>query len=100
MKQLIIERKLSPGSIYDIASQYGDRVIKFARGAQYAVVMAAYYGGDGHKTFRSERAAAKYSLDLSRANITHDIVDAVGNSYIAMHDYDGVRLVYRSYSRG
>jgi hypothetical protein len=76
MKKVIIPQKMSnTGSIHDIASQHFDREIKFPKGAQYAVVLASYYGGKGYTTHASERAtiqADKRQKEYSRQIIGVD----------------------------
>ena len=71
------------GSIHDIASEHGDRIIRFAPGTVYAVVLASYYRGKGyttHKTVAATLAAAYRNRDYS-----HQIIDSAGNRYIANH---------------
>lgn len=76
MKKIIIPKKMSnTGSIHDIASQNGDREIKFPKGHQFAVVLASYYGGKGYSTHSSESAtiqADKRHSDYSRQVISVD----------------------------
>lgn len=76
MKKVIIPQKMSgTGSIHDIASQHCDREIKFPKGAEYAVVLASYYGGRGYTTHTSEQAtiqANKRQSDFSRQIIGVD----------------------------
>lgn len=71
MKTVIIPQKMSnTGSIHDIASENGDREIKFPKGAQYAIVFASYYGGRDYTTHRTAATAikaykaAKYSCTI------------------------------------
>ena len=52
------------GSIHDIASEHGDRVIRFAPGCIYAVVCASYYGGKGYTTHATAPAAVAHYVDL------------------------------------
>jgi len=60
MKTLTIDRKGSgAGNIHDIASDIDDRNIEFRAGSKYAVVLAAYYGGKGYTTHRTEEAAVE-----------------------------------------
>ncbi len=76
MKKIIIPQKQSnTGSIHDIASQNYDREIKFPKGAQYAVVLASYYGGKGYTTHASKSAtiqANKRQSEFSRQTIGVD----------------------------
>lgn len=76
MKKVIIPQKMSnTGSIHDIASQHFDREIKFPKGAQYAVVLASYYGGKGYTTHATESAtiqADKRQKEYSRQIIGVD----------------------------
>ena len=54
MKELVLRQKQSnSGSIHDIESSNFERVIKFAKGCQYAVVIASYYGGKGYTTHKT-----------------------------------------------
>lgn len=82
MHTVIIERRESGrGSIYDVASEFADRIIPMRAGERFAVVLAAYYGGKGHRNFRSASTAARYSLDLTQAGIAHEILDRSGRPY-------------------
>ena len=89
MKILTIPQKQSnSGSIHDLASDKYDRMIEFRRGAKYAVVDAAYYGGDYYTAHKTGATAAAASRKLAKAAWSHKIVDAFGNLY----DVDGDRL--------
>ena len=85
-KTYIIAAKMSgTGTIHDIASDTHDRVIKFAPECQYAVVLAAYFGGKGYTTHKTEQAtiaAAKKHLGYS-----YQIIDAEGNRYAIQPGY-------------
>lgn len=88
MTTYTIPQKMSgTGSIHDIASDLFDRDIVFAPGCKYAVVNAAYYGGNGYTTHKSDEE----TIAASRRNseYSHRIIDADGNEY----DADGDRLV-------
>lgn len=86
MKIYTIHQKPSgTGSIYDLASLYFDREIKFPANHYYAVVLAAYYGTNLYTVHRTAHAA------ISKSNKTeqfHWIIDADGNRY----DIDWDRL--------
>ena len=73
MKPLSIflaQKQSNSGSIHDLSSANYEREIKFAAGAIYAVVPAAYYGLDGtsHKTeeaaIRAKRKLGGYSCQI------------------------------------
>lgn len=75
-----IEQKMSnTGSIHDIASDTRSREIVFVNGAQYAVVLAAYYGGRGYSTHRTESAAAKAAKLNTSYSLT--VIDRAGREY-------------------
>jgi hypothetical protein len=76
----VIEQKMSnTGSIHDIASDMFDREVKFNAGCKYAVVSAAYYGGKGYTTHRTEDAAINQSRKLKTNDHSHAIIDTEGN---------------------
>ena len=80
MKTLTIPAKMSgTGTIHDTASEHGSREIKFPKGHNYAVVLAAYYGGKGYTTHATEEAAIKASQKNSE--FSHVIIDDEGNHY-------------------
>ena len=85
----ITQKPSGTGSIHDIASDLHDRVIRFRAGEQIAVVLAAYYGGRGYSTHRTEEAA----IAASRRNraYSHQIIDRYGNELVS----DGSRLCRR-----
>jgi hypothetical protein len=72
------------GSIHDLASDSCDREIKFGKDCKYAVVCAAYYGGKGYSTHKTEVAACKASRALG--DYSHQIIDADGKRYMANYD--------------
>ena len=75
-----IEQKMSgTGSIHDLASDQFDRVIVFAPGCKYAVVLAAYYGGKGYTTHSTAEAAIRESRRQSE--FSHEIIDTTGSLY-------------------
>ncbi len=87
-----IPSKLSnTGSIHDIASEHGDRVIQFAPGCKYAVVRASYYGGKGYSTHKTDQAAAKASN--GQGNYSHNIIDSEGNLYSVLPSRGGFSLI-------
>lgn len=80
MKKVIIPQKMSgTGSIHDIASQHGDREIKFPKGAKFAVVLASYYGGKGYTTHQSE--AATIQADRRNREFSREIIGVDGWTY-------------------
>lgn len=84
MKTYTIKQKMSnTGSIHDLASPNFDRDIVFCGGAKYAVVLAAYYGGEGYTTHLREGTAAAKSIELARDGYSHEIIDTDGNLYVA-----------------
>lgn len=88
MKKVIIPQKMSgTGTIHDIASQHYDREIKFPKGAQYAVVLASYYGGKGYTTHASESATIQ--ADRRQKEFSRQIIGVDGYMYEA--DYDKLR---------
>jgi len=85
MKIYTIEQKMSnSGSIHDIASDMYDREIKFRSGAEYAVVLASYYGGKGYTTHETEIAAINQARKLS--GYSFEIIDSDGTQYADMGD--------------
>jgi hypothetical protein len=88
MKTLTIPQKMSgTGSIHDIASDLWERTICFPENHQYAVVLAAFYGGKGYTVHRTEEAVIQKIMELK--DYTHYILDVDGHSY----EFDGFRLV-------
>ena len=70
----IIPQKMSgTGSIHDLASEHYDRVIKFAPGCRFAVVLAAYYGGKGYTTHKTINAAIRQAMKLK--GFDYQIID-------------------------
>lgn len=78
---IIPSKSSGEGSIHDIASEHGDRAIRFAPGCKFAVVRASYYGGLGYTTHRTEAAAA-HASHAQRA-YSHAIIDTAGVEYVA-----------------
>ena len=64
------------GSIHDIATDTGDRVIRFGAGCKYAVIRASYYGGRGYTTHRSDAAAIAASK--AQREYSHIIINQRG----------------------
>lgn len=84
-----IEQKMSgTGSIHDLASDMFDRDIVFPAGCKFAVVIAAYYGGRGYTTHKTEQAAIKAARKVK--DYSHRIIDTDGAEYI---DHYGEHLV-------
>lgn len=80
MKTYTIEQRMSgTGSIHSLASDLFDRDIRFPEGHQYAVVLAAYYGGKGYTTHKTAAAACKASEKVR--DYSHQIIDADGTRY-------------------
>ena len=86
---IIPAKQSGTGSIHDIASEHGDREIRFGAGCKYAVVCASYYGGKGYTTHRTELAAASASKALG--DYSHQIIDADGIDYVAAYGTELVR---------
>ena len=92
MKTYTIERKMvNSGSIHDLNSDMFDRDIKFPAGCEYAVVLAAYFGGRGYTTHKTSEAAIKQSKRM--ADYSHAIIDADGNQYAVVEAYYESKLV-------
>jgi hypothetical protein len=72
------------GTIHDLESDLRDRDINFRRGAKYAVISAAYYGGRGYTTHQTPEAAARQSRRV--ADYSHKIIDHEGRVYGANGD--------------
>ena len=93
-KTYTIEAKMSgTGTIYDIESDLHDRDIVFASGCQYAVVLAAYYGGKGYTTHKTEESAIAQAKRLARDNYSYEIIDSDGNRYGIEYGYWSDRLI-------
>jgi len=87
MKTLELKQKMAnTGSIHDIAFPDFHRQIKFREGTLFAVINAAYYGGKGYTTHKTEAATAVAS---NRNSCTHQIIDFNGVLFTAC----GARLV-------
>lgn len=94
MKKVIIPQKMSgTGSIYDIASVYQDREIKFPKGAEYAVVLAAFYGGKGYTTHSTESATIQ--ADKRQAEYSRQIVGVDGWVYHIEPDGNGYDMLVK-----
>lgn len=77
--KIIPQRMSGTGNIHSISSEHYDREIAFAPGCQYAVILAAYYGGKGYTTHKTPRAAIAASKKVS--GYSHIIVDTDGYRY-------------------
>ena len=88
MKTLTIKQKMSgTGTIHDLASEHCDREIKFGYGCKYAVVLAAYYGGNHYSLHRTaDNAIAAYNR---MGDYSMQIIDCDGTHYAV----NGDRLV-------
>lgn len=85
---ITIKQKMSgTGTIHDVESQHHERKIVFKSDEQYAVVLAAYYGGKGYTTHKTKEAAVKQSN--KNREFSHQIVDRNGNWYFC----DGYELI-------
>ena len=81
MKSLSIflaQKQSNSGSIHDLSSAHYEREIKFANGAIYAVVPAAYYGFDG-TSHRTAEAAIKARKKMG--GYSCQIIDREGKYY-------------------
>jgi hypothetical protein len=79
MKTIIIKQKQSnSGSIHDLSSEHFDREIKFKKGDEYAVVLAAYHGGNVFYTCRSKESLLK-RIKKER-EFSYKIIDNMGNT--------------------
>lgn len=82
---ITIHKKMSgTGSIHDLASDMYDRDIVFAPGCKYAVILAAYYGGKGYTTHKTEAAAIKASNRLK--DYSREVIDITGTEYYVGYD--------------
>jgi hypothetical protein len=94
MKTITIESKQSnTGTIHDLASDTRDREIKFPKGALYAVVLAACYGGKGYTTHRSKEAAEKRCAQLSKDGYSFEILEP-NEDTICLFDGCEIRETY------
>lgn len=96
MKKVIIPQKQSnTGTIHDIASQHYDREIKFPKGAQYAIVLASYYGGKGYTTHVTEQATIQ--ANRRQSEFSRQIIGVDGWMYDVdmSRSYDGELKRYR-----
>jgi len=85
MTELTIpQRPSGTGSIHDIRDNMCERVIRFRKGTEYAVVLAAYYGPNVYTTHKTEQAAAKEDIGNEMSSM---IVDAEGYIYDT-HEYE------------
>lgn len=74
----IAAKQSNTGTIHDLASERGDRVINFGKLGRYAVLVPAYYNVR-HTVCRSEAAAVKRAKALKQYAPT--VIDAKGNYY-------------------
>lgn len=97
MKKVIIPQKMSgTGTIHDLASQHCDRIIEFPRGAKYAIVLAAYYGGRGYTTHKTEEAAI--AADKRNREFSRQIIGVDGCTYRVDIDGQGYDILVREWS--
>ena len=79
MKKVLIEKKMTgTGSIYSLASEHYDRIIKFKNGCRFAFVEIAFYGGKGYKTFKSAEAAVAF---WRKTDFMGKVIDDAGTLY-------------------
>jgi hypothetical protein len=77
----LIEKKQSgTASIHSLASELYDREIVFGKDCIYAVVNAAYYGGKGYTTHKTEEATIK--AYKNNGDTSCKIIDRDGNEYM------------------
>lgn len=81
---IIPQKRSNTGTINDIESDLWERRVKFFKNDQYAVVLAAYYGGKGYTTHRTALAAAQCAKRLAKYSLT--VIDREGREYHANHD--------------
>ena len=94
--KVVIKAKMSgTGSIHDIASEHGSRTISGS--GEYAVVLAAYYGGKGYTTHLTERAAIKQAERMAEAGYSFAIIDSKGNQLSVCRDRDPEGRLVRDY---
>ena len=87
MSAYTIRRKMSgTGNYHDIASDLCDRHIHFGPGCKYAVVLAAYYGGKGYTSHKTESAAIRAAHRLG--DYSYQIIDTEGNVYAIQPEPD------------
>lgn len=85
MTTIIIPAKMSgTGSIHDLASPHYDREIEMPKNAEYAVVLADYYGGRGYTTHETWEAALEKSC--KKHEFSHAILDKDGYT-VEPHGY-------------
>ena len=79
MATLVIPQKMSgSGTIHDLASEHYERKIEFPRGHEYAIVYAAYYGGE-YTTHATAKDAAEESY--RQREFSHAIIGCDGYHY-------------------
>ena len=87
-----IIRQQESASVYEIASNIMDRKIHFGPGCVFAVVLAAYYGGKGYTTHKTEQTAIRAAKKVSAA-YSYEIIDTTGARYSIVADAWDARLV-------
>lgn len=84
MKIFTIPKKtVDSETMCDLASETGDRVIKFPKNHHYAVVLASMYccgNGRGYTVHRSKQAVLAKMRKLDYIN--YKVIDVYGNEYI------------------
>ena len=79
-KTVTIPAKMSgTGTIHDTASQHTDRTIVFSDGAQYAVVLAAYYGHGNGIHYLAQDAEEALKISAEQSEYSHVIIDSDGD---------------------
>ena len=89
MKKITLKAGQGQSNIHDIVGDF-DREIVFRGDECYAVVEAAYYGGRGYTTHRTQEAAIAKSNSLGTS---HQIIDCEGTCYDLRQTADGYEMV-------
>jgi hypothetical protein len=77
-----IPQKLSgTGTIYDLASDQMSREIMFNDNAQFAIVLAAYYGHGENIYFLANDEEEAVEISDRESDYSHAIIDLDGNHY-------------------
>jgi hypothetical protein len=84
MKTFTIPKKMADsGTICDLASETGDRVIKFPKNHHYAVVLASMYCDKNDRGYTVHRSKQALLAKMKKLNyINYKVIDAYGNEYI------------------
>jgi hypothetical protein len=71
----IKQKESGTGNIHDLASEHFDRDIIFKGETMYAVILAAYYGGNQYTTHYTLEAAQKQSRKVKE--FSHEVMKLV-----------------------